>query len=36
MVSITRYLGVFVASTNGAGAFTGVDTAQLTYTLTVP
>lgn len=35
--SITRFLGLFVSSTNnGAGAFTGSDTATLTFTLTVP
>ena len=35
--SITRYLGLFVSSTNnGAGAFTGSDTATLTFTMTVP
>jgi hypothetical protein len=40
--SITRYLGLFVSSANGAGAFPGVsggngsDSATLTYTLTVP
>jgi hypothetical protein len=35
--SITRYLGLFVSSSNnGAGAFTGADTATLTFTMTVP
>lgn len=34
--SLTRYLGLFVSSVNGAGAFTGSDSATLTYTLTVP
>ena len=40
--SITRYLGLFVSSANGAGAFpgtagaSGADSATLTYTLTVP
>jgi len=34
--SLTRYLGLFVSSSNGATAFTGVDTATLTYTLTAP
>lgn len=34
--SITRYLGLFVSNTNGAGAFTGSDTATLTFTMTVP
>jgi hypothetical protein len=34
--SITRYLGLFVANTNGGGAFTGADNARLTFTLTVP
>jgi hypothetical protein len=35
--SITRFLGLFVSSANnGAGAFTGSDTATLTFTLTVP
>lgn len=33
---ITRYLGVFVSNQNGASAFTGSDTATLTYTMTVP
>jgi hypothetical protein len=33
---ITRYLGLFVSNTNGAGAFTGSDTATLTFTMTVP
>lgn len=35
-LTLTRYLGIFVSSANGAGTFRGVDTAQLTYTLTVP
>jgi hypothetical protein len=34
--SITRFLGLFVANTNGATAFTGSDSATLTFTLTVP
>jgi hypothetical protein len=34
--SITRFLGLFVSNTNGAGAFTGSDTATLTFTMTVP
>jgi len=34
--SITRYLGLFVSNLNGAGAFTGSDTATLTFTMTVP
>ncbi len=40
--TITRYLGLFVSSANGAGAFpgtagaSGADSATLTYTLTVP
>src|SRR5215471_436933 len=34
--SITRYLGLFVSNTNGAGAFTGSDNATLTFTMTVP
>jgi hypothetical protein len=34
--SITRFLGLFVSNTNGPGAFTGSDTATLTFTLTVP
>src|SRR5579864_3385338 len=35
--SITRYLGLFVSNTNnGVGAFTGSDTATLTFTMTVP
>jgi hypothetical protein len=32
----TRYLGLFVSNINGASAFTGADSATLTYTLTVP
>jgi hypothetical protein len=34
--SITRFLGLFVSSVNGATAFTGSDSATLTFTLTVP
>jgi hypothetical protein len=34
--SLTRYIGLFVSNVNGAGAFTGSDSATLTYTLTVP
>jgi len=40
--TITRYLGLFVSSSNGAGAFpgtsgaSGTDAATLTYTFTVP
>jgi len=34
--SITRYIGLFVANTNGPTAFNGTDTATLTFTLTVP
>lgn len=34
--SITRYLGLFVANTNGATSFTGTDNATLTFTMTVP
>lgn len=40
--TITRYLGLFVSSASGAGAFpgtagaSGADSATLTYTLTVP
>lgn len=33
---LTRYLGLFVSSVNGASAFTGSDNATLTYTLTEP
>jgi hypothetical protein len=33
---MTRYLGLYVSDANGAGAFTGMDNATLTYTLTVP
>jgi hypothetical protein len=33
---LTRYLGLFVSNANGAGTFTGADSATLTYTLTVP
>lgn len=34
--AITRYLGLFTSNANGASAFTGSDSATLTYTLTVP
>jgi len=34
-VNITRYLGLFVSNVNGAGSFSGSDTATLTYTITV-
>ncbi|HYY69970.1 MAG TPA: hypothetical protein VE734_09565 [Terriglobales bacterium] len=34
--ALTRYLGLFTSNANGASAFTGADTATLTYTLTVP
>ncbi len=34
--SLTRYLGLFVSNANGPTAFTGSDSATLTYTLTVP
>lgn len=34
--SVTRYLGLFVSGVNGAGAFTGADTAILQFTLVVP
>ncbi len=34
--SVTRYLGLFVSNVNGPTAFTGSDSATLTYTLTVP
>ena len=33
--NVTRYLGLYVSNANGAGTFTGTDTATLTYTLTV-
>jgi len=33
---ITRYLGLFVSNSNGLSAFTGADSAILTYTLMVP
>jgi len=33
---ITRYVGLFVANTNGPTAFNGIDNATLTFTLTVP
>jgi len=34
--NVTRYLGLFVSSTNGAGVFTGGDNATVTFTLVVP
>jgi len=34
--SLTRYMGLFVSNVNGPTAFTGSDSATLTYTLTVP
>src|SRR5262249_18061281 len=34
--SVTRYLGLFVSNANGGSAFTGADSATLTYTLTAP
>ena len=34
--AITPYLGLFVSSVNGVGAFNGSDSATLTFTLTVP
>lgn len=34
--TITRFLGLFVSSANGAGAFSGSDTATLTFQITVP
>lgn len=34
--SVTRFLGLFVSNANGATAFTGSDSATLTFTLTVP
>lgn len=34
--SLTRFLGLFVSNINGAGAFTGSDSATLTFTMTVP
>jgi len=34
--AITRYVGVQVSVQNGASAFTGADSAIVTYTLTVP
>lgn len=34
--SITRFLGLFVSNANGAGIFTGSDTATLNFTMTVP
>ena len=34
--SITRFLGLFVSNVNGATAFTGSDSATLTFVLTVP
>jgi len=33
--AITRYLGLTVANTNGGSAFTGADSATITFTLTV-
>lgn len=35
-ISITRYLGLFVANTNGPTSFVGTDNATLTFTMTVP
>ena len=34
--ALTRYLGMFVSTLNGAGAFTGSDNVVLTYTVLVP
>lgn len=34
--TVTRYLGLFVSKANGATAFTGADSATLTFTMTVP
>ncbi|HMF91944.1 MAG TPA: hypothetical protein VKL40_14975 [Candidatus Angelobacter sp.] len=34
--SITRHLGLFVSNVNGPAAFTGSDSATLTFTMTVP
>jgi len=34
--SVTRYLGLFVKDSNGPTAFSGADSATLTYTLTAP
>lgn len=34
--TITRYLGLFVSNTNGAAAFSGADSAVLTFQMTVP
>ena len=34
--TLTRYLGLFVSDVNGATSYRGIDTATLTYTLTVP
>ncbi len=34
--TVTRYLGMWVSNASGASAFTGADSATLTYTLTVP
>jgi hypothetical protein len=34
--AITRYLGLFVADTNGGTVFTGADNATMTFTLVVP
>lgn len=35
-IPFTRYLGLFVSNVNGGTAFTGSDSAKLTFTLTVP
>lgn len=34
--TVTRYLGLFVSKVNGATAYSGTDTATLTFTMTVP
>ena len=34
--ALTEYLGLFVFTLNGAGAFAGADSAIVTYTLVVP
>jgi hypothetical protein len=34
--TVTHYLGLFVSSSNGAGIFTGSDSAAVTFTLVVP
>jgi hypothetical protein len=34
--TITRYLGLYVAGTNGGAIFTGADSATVTFTLVVP